>query len=366
MNKRQHPEVEGHDVRSLYTFELKKRGQHLRDRLLWAGGGLLLGLSLAAGVYLGLSSVWERSPLSVESSNVNPDSFQHGLETAMQAAQETQSAESREEWILVAMFWQRAIDYMQEVSSSDTNYATAAQKVQEYQRNLEYAQSNISTRESDGSKTKDFWSLGSSRAMVITAQGTPTRVERYDALCKEKLYYGDSFVELVNGQVSRYDDISKNLSVLATSGPSHVIAKGDRLFWTLGSSTSDVLAIEGPPTSMESYESIGEEFYYYGDARVEFKEGIVTGYFNSENALSVAISGSPSDSAQSQSDGQANWWSLGSNREDVLRIQQTSPTQVSHNRASCEEMIYYGASRVELKNGVVSGYDNIGNTLRVR
>ncbi|MEO1522267.1 MAG: hypothetical protein AAFU78_16015 [Cyanobacteria bacterium J06633_2] len=366
MKKRQHPEVEGHNIRSLYTFEFRKRGHQLRDRLFWSGGGLLVGIGIAVGVFY--RSPLTRQPLAPaeESSTEAPDSFQQGIQNAMQAAQDTQTAEFREDWIAVAMLWQRAINYMQDVSTSNMNYALAAQKVNEYQRNLQYAQSNVEARESNGSNSVSFWSPGSSRSMVLAIEGTPSRIERYDSLCLEKLYYDESFVELANGQVSQFDNASNNLSVLVTPGPSQLITQGDRLLWTLGSSKSDVLSIEGPPTHIKSYDFIDKEFYYYDDDWIEFENDVVTGYINRDDVLSVAVGRAATSTEESRASRTNQHWSLGSSREDVLRIQRTVPTQISRNGASCEETIHYGTSRVELKNGVVSGYDNLDNTLQVR
>jgi hypothetical protein len=371
MKKRQHPEVDGHDVNSLYTFEFKKRGQTLRDRLIWASGGLVLGVGIAIGAYFALPVVEGRSPLrpltdTAPSPDADNDAFEHGIQNAMKAAQDTQSAESKEEWISVAMLWQHAISAMQQVPSSNTNYAVAQQKVSEYQRNLDYAQSNVQTRASDGLNTVEFWSLGSSRSMVMRVQGTPSRIARYDALCKETLYYGGSSVELTNGQVSQYNDSSSNLKVLLTAEPSQIIVQGDRLFWTLGSSKDDVLSIEGAPTRINSYEFIEKELYHYDDAWVEFEKNIVTGYSNIRDRLQVAIDRTSSSAQQMPSTQTNSTWSLGSNRDDVLRIQQMVPTKVSRNQANCEEIVYYGESQVEFTNGLVSGYDNAENTLRVR
>lgn len=366
MAKRQHPELEGHDVRSLYTFEFKKQGKRQRDRLLWSGSGLLLGLAIAIGTYTLLPKWMERSPLSSEQRDANLDAFQEGIQYAMQAAQDTQTAEFKEDWVTVAMLWRRAIAHMEDVSSSDPNYAVAKQKVDEYGSNLQYAQSNIAAREANNPDTTLFWSPGSSRSAVIAIEGTPSRIERYDALCKETLYYGESSVELVNGYVSQYDDINGNLSVLVTPTGPPMIFEGDRPLWTLGSSQADVLAIEGPPTRIEGYESLEQEFYYYNNAWIEFDGGIVTGYHNQNNAFHVSIGGGSLNASQSSPRNSNRQWSLGASRDDVLNSQPTIPTQINRNNASCKEMIYYGASRVEVKNGVVSGYDNVDNVLRVR
>lgn len=81
------------------------------------------------------------STLSSEalSSESQPDSFREAVNTATSAANGVQSATSRKEWNAVASLWQEAVDLMKAVPSSSPNSVVAQKKVEEYQRNYDYA-----------------------------------------------------------------------------------------------------------------------------------------------------------------------------------------------------------------------------------
>ncbi|MDP8962603.1 MAG: hypothetical protein M3O33_01195 [Cyanobacteriota bacterium] len=72
-----------------------------------------------------------------------PERFQEALDSAMGAATIAQSAESKDDWNLVASRWQSAIALLKTVPKSSSNYAKAQTKIPEYQRNLAYAQQQI-------------------------------------------------------------------------------------------------------------------------------------------------------------------------------------------------------------------------------
>ncbi|HEY9875107.1 MAG TPA: hypothetical protein V6D12_16855, partial [Candidatus Obscuribacterales bacterium] len=66
--------------------------------------------------------------------------------TAMSAATIAQSAESKDDWELVASRWQEAIDLMKAVPQSSKNYAVAQKKLAEYQGNLGVANKRAGIR----------------------------------------------------------------------------------------------------------------------------------------------------------------------------------------------------------------------------
>ena len=72
-----------------------------------------------------------------------PERFQEALDSAMGAATIAQSAESKDDWNLVASRWQSAIALLKTLPKSSSNYAKAQKKIPEYQRNLAYAQQQI-------------------------------------------------------------------------------------------------------------------------------------------------------------------------------------------------------------------------------
>lgn len=71
---------------------------------------------------------------------VSNDSYQRAIARASSAYTISQSAQSQDDWRLVASRWQQAIDLMASVPATSTNHAIAQRKLPEYRRNLTYAQ----------------------------------------------------------------------------------------------------------------------------------------------------------------------------------------------------------------------------------
>ncbi|NEO34665.1 MAG: hypothetical protein F6K36_30620, partial [Symploca sp. SIO3C6] len=61
------------------------------------------------------------------------------------------------------------------------------------------------------------WSIGASRADVFRVQGTPNQITRNHTDCLETLHYDQSTVELKNGIVQEYNNLSSNLNVRLTN-----------------------------------------------------------------------------------------------------------------------------------------------------
>ncbi|GAB4228256.1 MAG: hypothetical protein Kow00121_57110 [Elainellaceae cyanobacterium] len=68
------------------------------------------------------------------------DPFQQAIDRASSAFTLSRSAQSKDDWRLVANRWQQAIDLMASVPSSSSHYTQSQTKVSEYRRNLTYAQ----------------------------------------------------------------------------------------------------------------------------------------------------------------------------------------------------------------------------------
>ena len=71
------------------------------------------------------------------------DPYQQGLNRAASAFSIGQSAQSTEDWQLVASQWQEAVDLMKTVPADSPNRPQATAKVSEYQRNLAVAKQHI-------------------------------------------------------------------------------------------------------------------------------------------------------------------------------------------------------------------------------
>jgi hypothetical protein len=280
----------------------------------------------------------------------------------MNAAELTQSAQSSKEWQQVTNWWQEAIDLMRAVPTTDDKHALAVEKVTEYQSNLRYAQQRLATLPSQSpsqpSPVQDLWGIGSRRAVVLKVQGPPSAVDRYDSMCKEVLHYDKSKVELSNGMVATYEDFDRKLKVGEIDVP--LSTSQDKSTWDLGSSKQAVFNLQGTPTRVVQYEYSQRETLYYGNDTVEILKGHVIGYANQNGTLKVRTVPVMVD----DKDG-GNIWTLDSRRETVLRIQGT-PTSVVLDNPACLETFYYGKSSVTLKNGFLTGYNNLDNNLRVR
>ncbi len=71
---------------------------------------------------------------------VNSDSFAQAVRLAEQAATEGKTAQSREDWLVVAAKWQQASDLMATVPSKHPRYTTAANRTAVYDQNSKKAQ----------------------------------------------------------------------------------------------------------------------------------------------------------------------------------------------------------------------------------
>ncbi|MFQ4137717.1 hypothetical protein PGN35_015475 [Nodosilinea sp. PGN35] len=362
MTKHSHPELDGQNPQTLYRFELKRPGQTLRERLTWGAIGLSVGLGVAAGLFFlnPQDRTWSL-PLVRATATADDDPFRRGAERAMAAAELTQTAEFSEEWAEVAMLWQQAIAHMQSVPNGNPNAALAKQKVGEYERNLQYAQSNVSTRANRVPTSKTYWTLGSDRDLVMAIQGAPSQTMQYHNACQQTLRYGNSIVELQNGYVKQYDNPDGNLRVVA-DGAVVVSTGATQGHWTLGSSETDVLQIQGTPTRQEQYTSNRYTTLYYGKSSVLFENGQVIGYLNSDQNLKV--SAQPPTLPPGQVAPEA--WSMGSSRTEVLRAEGQTPVAISRNDNNCEEVFHFEAGEVTFRQGLVTGYRNRGGALNVR
>ncbi len=72
----------------------------------------------------------------------NGSEFRDAINLATAAANQTQTAKTKEEWSAVAFTWQNSIELLKAVPTNDPNYATAQTKINSYSANLAYAQQN--------------------------------------------------------------------------------------------------------------------------------------------------------------------------------------------------------------------------------
>jgi hypothetical protein len=315
-------------------------------------------LCLAIGTTVGITTLKDSNLPNLQPSPSQTDAFRWGVNRAMSAAEITQTAQTQDEWLTIVDWWKEAIRLMESVAFTSDDYKVAQQKVQEYREKLAYAEKQSKTEDSGALATPHLWTRGSRKADVLRIQGEPTQAVRYDALCQEVLTYGSSTVELNNSIVVNFEDIDRNLKTakeaMLTSSTT------DGASWTLGSSKEDVFKVQGTPARVERYDAPSKEVLHYGNSRVHITDDRVTGYANTSGNLRVATNPLPTTEANPP-----NSWSLGAERNDIFRVEGT-PTEVSLDSSVCREQLKYGESVVELQNGVVAGYDNIGGNLSVQ
>lgn len=120
-------------------------------------------------------------------------------------------------------------------------------------------------------------------------------------------------------------------------------------FFTLGSLKSDVVAVQGNPSSIE------DNKYLYGLSTVNFENDKVVGWnVNPLNPLKVILA------PKSQPPAKADYFTLGSSMDDVIAIEGT-PTAVWPNT------LEYGGSSVRFDDGKVTGWTMVpANPIKVK
>jgi len=116
-------------------------------------GGICISvvlLAAVAAIYKGLNSQVANSTPATTQAVVSPagkvtpssnvDSFAQAVRLAEQAAREGKTAQSPEDWLVVAAKWQQASDLMAAVPEQHPRYTTAANRTALYRQNSEKAQ----------------------------------------------------------------------------------------------------------------------------------------------------------------------------------------------------------------------------------
>jgi len=117
-------------------------------------------------------------------------------------------------------------------------------------------------------KRKEYFTLGSTTDDVLATQGTPTHISG------NRWNYGFSYVDFEGGRVARWYNSKLeplNIRMLPSKEP-----EVRREYFTLGSTTDDVLATQGTPTH------ISGNRWNYGFSYVDFEGGQVARWYNSK------------------------------------------------------------------------------------
>jgi len=116
--------------------------------------------------------------------------------------------------------------------------------------------------------------VGSTKNEVIAAQGSPTRVSRFDRLNMEIWYYGLATVTFRNDRVAEWLNIGFGLNV--DMGKKNPNAPP----FSVGSTKDEVIASEGTPDSIKLFPALKQEIWFYGFSAVTFKDGAVIAWNN--------------------------------------------------------------------------------------
>ncbi len=83
------------------------------------------------------------SPAPTTSPVASQNAWRDGINWAMRAATQAQTAKTKTEWNLVADDWGKSISLLKQVPQSDPNYQKAQQKITEYQNNQAIAKKRV-------------------------------------------------------------------------------------------------------------------------------------------------------------------------------------------------------------------------------
>lgn len=129
--------------------------------------------------------------------------------------------------------------------------------------------------------------------------------------------------------------------------------QGQAGYFTVGSSKTQVLALQGTPTSVQAGYPPGSEQWFYDRCSVTFDIfGSVKAYSNSCGMLHVSMK-------------PVQLFTIGSSKAQVLAIQGTPTTVHSGYPRGSEEWSYDGCSVSFDESGRVSGYSNMCGQLHV-
>ena len=205
-----------------------------------------------------------------------------------------------------------------------------------------------------------YFTRGSHEDDVVRVQGTPSRIDRYPSVGYETWRYGRNTVTISTGsrRVTDWSNVTGNLKVRLIPG-ANVTASA---YFTRGSHEDDVVRVQGTPSRIDRYPSVGYETWRYGRNTVTISTGSrrVTDWSNVTGNLKVRLIPGANVTASA-------YFTRGSHEDDVVRVQGT-PSRIDRYPSVGYETWRYGRNTVTISTGSrrVTDWSNVTGNLKVR
>lgn len=160
--------------------------------------------------------------------------------------------------------------------------------------------------------------------------------------------------QLMDEAVSK--NLSKEIELIRKKNAKHLKSN----YFTIGSTKDEVTRIQGTPTSITG--PPGYEEWSYGLSSIVFIYGKMRSYNNFANNLRVRLT-EPSQDEDNSTDQNDNYYTIGSTKGTVIRIQGT-PTSITG--PSGYEEWSYGLSDIIFVYGKVKSFNNFEGNLHIR
>ena len=185
-----------------------------------------------------------------------------------------------------------------------------------------------------------FFTRGSHEDDVVRVQGTPTDIDTYPSLGYETWRYGRNTVTISTSsrRVTDWSSPTGNLKVRLIPGQNVT----GSAFFTRGSHEDDVVRVQGTPTGIDTYPSLGYETWRYGRNTVTISTSSrrVTDWSSPTGNLKVRL-------IPGQNVTGSAFFTRGSHEDDVVRVQGT-PTGIDTYPSLGYETWRYGRNTVTI------------------